>query len=326
MSCGDVARRQQPARPAQDITTAARVTTSKGPRAFQDSLHRHRPTRPRPPRRRRTATTATPQWRGSSSNCGTPSNKDAGPPARTRAPPTSPARAGSHAATTVIAEGDRGRRRRCVVPAGHHGPDPRRDPDARRRRHCRRGRRAAGAQPRTAQASAALDRKVRRLQQRLRSKQIAEWNRRGQWKPLIAIASQGYGVSAAGVYRMMMLESGGRGPPTAGRTRPLPVHGPRVGDDLERVARPQHLRRLVADPSSPSASAAAWPGIWPLTYRMAFSTGPRALRPAPEYPSGGRLSPLRGGVPRRGKPPALKFLQLTPGSARRVTTRRPPRP
>jgi hypothetical protein len=53
--------------------------------------------------------------------------------------------------------------------------------------------------------------KVRRLQQRIRRlQQIAEWNRRGQWKPLIEIAGRQHGVSPAGLYRMMMLESGGR--------------------------------------------------------------------------------------------------------------------
>jgi hypothetical protein len=53
--------------------------------------------------------------------------------------------------------------------------------------------------------------KVPRLQKRLRSlQQIAEWNRRGQWKPLVEIAGKKYGVNAAGLHRMMMLESGGR--------------------------------------------------------------------------------------------------------------------
>jgi hypothetical protein len=53
--------------------------------------------------------------------------------------------------------------------------------------------------------------KVRRLQQRLRRfQQIAAWNRRGQWKPLIEMAGKKHGVSSAGLYRMMMLESGGR--------------------------------------------------------------------------------------------------------------------
>ena len=52
--------------------------------------------------------------------------------------------------------------------------------------------------------------RVRRLQQRVRElAQIARWNRRGEWKPLIAIACRQYGVSQAGLYRMMMLESGG---------------------------------------------------------------------------------------------------------------------
>jgi len=52
--------------------------------------------------------------------------------------------------------------------------------------------------------------KVRRLQRRLRTLQrIAAWNRRGQWKPLIEIAGKKYGVSTAGLHRMMMLESGG---------------------------------------------------------------------------------------------------------------------
>ena len=105
------------------------------------------------------------------------------------------------------------------------------------------------------------DVKVRQLKQRIRQlKQIAEWNRRGQWKPLIAIASQRYDVSAAGLTHMMMLESGGQRHVDSGPYHgPLPVHVPRVGDELERVARPQHLRRLVRRSSSPpSASAAAW--------------------------------------------------------------------
>jgi len=52
--------------------------------------------------------------------------------------------------------------------------------------------------------------KVRVLQKRIRQlKRIAVWNRRGQWKPLIDIAGKKYGVSTAGLYRMMMLESGG---------------------------------------------------------------------------------------------------------------------
>lgn len=39
--------------------------------------------------------------------------------------------------------------------------------------------------------------------------QIINWNRRGQWTPLIKIASSRYKVSAAGLRRLMLLESGG---------------------------------------------------------------------------------------------------------------------
>ena len=72
----------------------------------------------------------------------------------------------------------------------------------------------AAQQARSARTKALAHRwtvKVRRLQKRLRRlRQIAEWNRRGRWKPLIGIAGERYGVSAAGLQRMMMLESGGR--------------------------------------------------------------------------------------------------------------------
>lgn len=40
--------------------------------------------------------------------------------------------------------------------------------------------------------------------------QIAAWNRNGEWRPLIEIAARRYGVSPDGLYRLMMLESGGR--------------------------------------------------------------------------------------------------------------------
>lgn len=53
--------------------------------------------------------------------------------------------------------------------------------------------------------------RVRRLQRRLDVlQQIAAWNRDGRWRPLIAVAAARYHVSADGLYRMMMLESGGR--------------------------------------------------------------------------------------------------------------------
>lgn len=78
----------------------------------------------------------------------------------------------------------------------------------------------AAQQARSIRARTLADRlsvRVRRLQRRIRTlQQIAEWNRRGQWRPLIEIAGSKYGVSAAGLHRMMMLESGGSR--TAGST------------------------------------------------------------------------------------------------------------
>ena len=52
--------------------------------------------------------------------------------------------------------------------------------------------------------------KVRSLKRQIaRQTKINAWNRRGQWTPLIKIASQRYGVSAAGLKRLMILESSG---------------------------------------------------------------------------------------------------------------------
>ena len=133
---------------------------------------------------------------------------------------------------------------------------------------------------------------VRELQKRIRQlKRIAEWNRRGQWKPLIAIASQRYHVSAAGLTRMMQLESNGqRHVVQRAVPRPVPVHAPRVGDELERVARPQHLRRLVPDPArgqvhrprhGPEHLAADLPYV---LLRRAGRPGPSGASAAPPRP------------------------------------------
>lgn len=40
--------------------------------------------------------------------------------------------------------------------------------------------------------------------------QLAGWARRGQWRPFIKVIAARYHVSSAGLYNMMMLESGGR--------------------------------------------------------------------------------------------------------------------
>ena len=54
-------------------------------------------------------------------------------------------------------------------------------------------------------------RTVKRLARTYRLKrQMAEWERKGQWRPIIAIAAAKYHVSADRMYRMMMRESGGR--------------------------------------------------------------------------------------------------------------------
>ena len=53
--------------------------------------------------------------------------------------------------------------------------------------------------------------RVRRLAKQYRlQRNLATWERRGNWKPIIKIAAAKYHVSAAGVYRMMMRESGGQ--------------------------------------------------------------------------------------------------------------------
>ena len=42
-----------------------------------------------------------------------------------------------------------------------------------------------------------------------RQQQLAAWERSGTWRPIIEIAAAKYHVSAGGIYRMMMRESGG---------------------------------------------------------------------------------------------------------------------
>jgi soluble lytic murein transglycosylase-like protein len=53
--------------------------------------------------------------------------------------------------------------------------------------------------------------RVRRLERRYRrQRQMADWERRGEWKPIIEIAAAKYHVKADGIYRIMLRESGGR--------------------------------------------------------------------------------------------------------------------
>jgi hypothetical protein len=53
--------------------------------------------------------------------------------------------------------------------------------------------------------------RVRRLARQYRFKlRMAEWERRGEWMPIIKVAAAKYDVKADGMYRMMMRESGGQ--------------------------------------------------------------------------------------------------------------------
>jgi hypothetical protein len=53
--------------------------------------------------------------------------------------------------------------------------------------------------------------RVQRLARKYRFQlQMAEWERRGKWMPIIKVAAARYHVKADGMYRMMMRESGGR--------------------------------------------------------------------------------------------------------------------
>ncbi len=52
--------------------------------------------------------------------------------------------------------------------------------------------------------------RVRRIARLVREQQqMADWERRGKWMPIIKIAARKYHVKADGMYRMMMRESGG---------------------------------------------------------------------------------------------------------------------
>jgi hypothetical protein len=115
--------------------------------------------------------------------------------------------------------------------------------------------------------------KVRSLQQRISQlKRINEWNKRGEWKPLIAIASQRYHVSAAGLTHMMKLESNGQRHVSSG-----PYHGLFQFMYREWAMSWNEWRdHSIYDGWSQIQLAAKCisrgmgPSIWPLTYRMSF--------------------------------------------------------
>ena len=117
------------------------------------------------------------------------------------------------------------------------------------------------------------DAKARKLKHRLHElKQIATWNRQGRWKPLIAIASQRYHVSAAGLTHMMTLESNGQRHADSG-----PYHGLFQFMDREWAMSWNEWRdHSIYDGwsqiqlTAKCISRGMGSSIWPLTYRMSF--------------------------------------------------------
>ncbi len=116
------------------------------------------------------------------------------------------------------------------------------------------------------------DVKVKQLKKRIRQlRRIAEWNRRGQWKPLIAIAAAKYGVSKAGLHRMMLLESGGRR--TAGTTfKGLFQYYPSTWSGSWNPWRHESVYDGWAQirATAYAISRGMGPSQWPNTYPMAF--------------------------------------------------------
>ena len=115
--------------------------------------------------------------------------------------------------------------------------------------------------------------KARRLAKRVKQRQqIATWARRHNWRPLIKIAGRKYGVSPAGLYRMMILESSGK---------PTVVSGPYKGlfqfttSEWARHWNPWRHESIYNGWAQIRACALALskgmgPGQWPNTYPKAF--------------------------------------------------------
>ena len=62
-----------------------------------------------------------------------------------------------------------------------------------------------------ARAVSRLEKRVRLLQAAYRTqRRLAAWASQGRWRPIITVAAARYHVNGAGIYRMMLRESGGR--------------------------------------------------------------------------------------------------------------------
>ncbi|NLE21335.1 MAG: hypothetical protein GX624_00930 [Actinobacteria bacterium] len=114
--------------------------------------------------------------------------------------------------------------------------------------------------------------RVRSLKKRIRTlEQIADWNRRGQWKPLIRIACKKYRVSAHGLHRLMILESGGRR--TAGTMyKGLFQYYPSTWSGSWNPWRRESIFNGWAQirATAYAISRGMGPSQWPNTYPMAF--------------------------------------------------------
>lgn len=114
--------------------------------------------------------------------------------------------------------------------------------------------------------------KVHDLKKRIRTlKQIADWNRRGKWKPLIQIACKKYGVSAGGLHRMMILESGGRravGSTYKGLFQYCPSTWAGSWNPWRRESIYDGWAQIRA--TAYAISRGMGPSQWPNTYPMAF--------------------------------------------------------
>ena len=114
--------------------------------------------------------------------------------------------------------------------------------------------------------------KVRHLKKTLRTlRQITEWNGRGQWKPLIEIAAAKYGVSVAGLHRMMILESGGRRT-VGGMYKGLFQYYPSTWAGSWNPWRHESIYNGWAQirATAYAVSRGMGPSQWPNTYPMAF--------------------------------------------------------
>jgi soluble lytic murein transglycosylase-like protein len=115
--------------------------------------------------------------------------------------------------------------------------------------------------------------KLGRLTRRIRGReQIAAWAQAHRWRPLVRIAGHRYGVDPGGLYRMMMLESGGNQRVVGGIYNGLFQY---THSEWARHWNPWRHQSICDGWAQIRATALALskgmgPGQWPYTYPMAF--------------------------------------------------------